>query len=100
VFEGHAFIVEAAVSVGGRNLKQGINIYRWGPFMGGVGTGGWGGPNQRLWAPARALVLLTTAHACPAPPNPKPLSPTQHMRNPAPQGLPTASRCCLRPATT
>jgi DNA topoisomerase VI subunit B len=29
VFEGHAFIVEAAVSVGGRELKPGINVYRF-----------------------------------------------------------------------
>lgn len=30
VFEGHAFLVEAAVSVGGRDMKPGLNIYRWG----------------------------------------------------------------------
>jgi hypothetical protein len=30
VFEGHAFVVEAAVSVGGRDMKPGLNIYRWG----------------------------------------------------------------------
>ncbi|PSC70486.1 DNA topoisomerase 6 subunit B isoform B [Micractinium conductrix] len=29
VHEGHAFIVEAAVSVGGRNIKPGLNIYRF-----------------------------------------------------------------------
>ncbi|GBF92117.1 DNA topoisomerase [Raphidocelis subcapitata] len=29
VFEGHAFVVEAAVSVGGRNMKPGLNIYRF-----------------------------------------------------------------------
>ena len=29
VLEGHAFIVEAAVSVGGREMKQGINIHRF-----------------------------------------------------------------------
>eukprot|EP00879_Flechtneria_rotunda_P009403 GHRR01009845.1.p2 GENE.GHRR01009845.1~~GHRR01009845.1.p2 ORF type:complete len:267 (+),score=119.03 GHRR01009845.1:2558-3358(+) len=29
VFEGHAFIVEAAVSIGGRELKPGINVYRF-----------------------------------------------------------------------
>jgi DNA topoisomerase-6 subunit B len=29
VFEGHAFIVEAAVSIGGRNVKSGINIFRY-----------------------------------------------------------------------
>jgi DNA topoisomerase VI subunit B len=29
VFEGHAFIVEAAVSLGGRELKPGINVYRF-----------------------------------------------------------------------
>lgn len=29
VFEGHAFIVEAAVSLGGRELKSGINVYRF-----------------------------------------------------------------------
>ncbi|KAG2493640.1 hypothetical protein HYH03_008157 [Edaphochlamys debaryana] len=29
VFEGHAFIVEAAVSVGGRDVKSGINSYRF-----------------------------------------------------------------------
>jgi hypothetical protein len=29
VLEGHAFIVEAAVSIGGRDLKPGINIYRF-----------------------------------------------------------------------
>lgn len=27
VFEGHAFLVEAAVSVGGRDIKPGINVY-------------------------------------------------------------------------
>lgn len=27
--EGHAFIVEAAVSVGGQDLKQGINVHRF-----------------------------------------------------------------------
>ena len=29
VLEGHAFIVEAAVSVGGRDMKQGINVHRF-----------------------------------------------------------------------
>lgn len=29
VFEGHAFIVEAAVSVGGRNMAAGLNIHRF-----------------------------------------------------------------------
>lgn len=29
VHEGHAFIVEAAVSVGGKDIKQGINIHRF-----------------------------------------------------------------------
>lgn len=29
VHEGHAFIVEAAVSVGGKDIKQGLNIYRY-----------------------------------------------------------------------
>uniref|UniRef100_A0A0D3CHX2 DNA topoisomerase 6 subunit B n=1 Tax=Brassica oleracea var. oleracea TaxID=109376 RepID=A0A0D3CHX2_BRAOL len=29
VFEGHPFIVEAGVSVGGRDVKQGINIFRF-----------------------------------------------------------------------
>lgn len=29
VLEGHAFVVEAAVSRGGRDLKPGINIYRF-----------------------------------------------------------------------
>uniref|UniRef100_A0A383WIB7 DNA topoisomerase 6 subunit B n=1 Tax=Tetradesmus obliquus TaxID=3088 RepID=A0A383WIB7_TETOB len=29
VFEGHAFIVEAAVSLGGRELRPGINVYRF-----------------------------------------------------------------------
>lgn len=29
VFEGHAFIVEAAVSIGGKELKPGINVYRF-----------------------------------------------------------------------
>jgi DNA topoisomerase VI subunit B len=29
VFEGHAFIVEAADSLGGRELKPGINVYRF-----------------------------------------------------------------------
>jgi DNA topoisomerase VI subunit B len=30
VFEGHAFVVEAAVSVGGRGMKPGLNVYRCG----------------------------------------------------------------------
>ncbi|KAI3432870.1 hypothetical protein D9Q98_010453 [Chlorella vulgaris] len=29
VHEGHAFIVEAAISVGGRNIKPGLNIHRF-----------------------------------------------------------------------
>jgi DNA topoisomerase VI subunit B len=29
VFEGHPFIVEAGVSLGGRDVKQGINIFRF-----------------------------------------------------------------------
>jgi DNA topoisomerase VI subunit B len=29
VFEGHGFVVEAAVSVGGRDMKAGINVYRF-----------------------------------------------------------------------
>lgn len=29
VLEGHSFIVEAAVSVGGRDIRQGINVYRF-----------------------------------------------------------------------
>lgn len=29
MFEGHAFIVEAAVSLGGRDVKPGINVFRF-----------------------------------------------------------------------
>ncbi len=29
VFEGHAFIIEAAVSLGGKDVKAGINVYRF-----------------------------------------------------------------------
>lgn len=29
MLEGHAFIAEAAVSIGGKMLKQGINVYRF-----------------------------------------------------------------------
>ena len=29
VHEGHAFVVEAAVSVGGKNIKPGLNIHRF-----------------------------------------------------------------------
>lgn len=29
VFEGHAFIVEAAVSIGGRDVRDGINVHRF-----------------------------------------------------------------------
>lgn len=29
IFEGHAFIVETAVSIGGRNIKAGLNIHRF-----------------------------------------------------------------------
>lgn len=29
VFEGHAFVVEAGVSLGGRDIKPGINVYRF-----------------------------------------------------------------------
>ena len=29
MLEGHAFIVEAAVSIGGKLLKPGINVYRF-----------------------------------------------------------------------
>lgn len=29
VLEGHAFVAEAAVSVGGRDIKPGINVYRF-----------------------------------------------------------------------
>ena len=29
MLEGHAFIVEAAVSMGSKLLKQGINVYRF-----------------------------------------------------------------------
>jgi Topoisomerase VI B subunit, transducer len=29
VLEGHAFIVEAAISLGGRDLKPGLNVYRF-----------------------------------------------------------------------
>lgn len=29
VHEGHAFVVEAAVSVGGRGIKPGLNIHRF-----------------------------------------------------------------------
>ena len=29
MLEGHAFVVEAAVSRGGRDLKPGINVYRF-----------------------------------------------------------------------
>lgn len=29
VLEGHAFVVEAAVSLGGRDLKPGLNVYRF-----------------------------------------------------------------------
>ena len=29
MLEGHPFIVEAAVSLGGRDIRPGINIYRF-----------------------------------------------------------------------
>lgn len=29
MLEGHSFIVEAAVSLGGRELKPGLNVYRF-----------------------------------------------------------------------
>ncbi len=29
MLEGHAFVAEAAVSVGGRDIKPGINVYRF-----------------------------------------------------------------------
>ena len=29
VLEGHSFIVGAAVSIGGRDIKPGINVYRF-----------------------------------------------------------------------
>lgn len=29
VLEGHAFVVEAAVSLGGRELRPGLNVYRF-----------------------------------------------------------------------
>ena len=29
VFEGHAFVVEAAVSIGGKDVKPGINVFRF-----------------------------------------------------------------------
>lgn len=29
MLEGHAFVVEAAVSIGGRDIKPGINIFRF-----------------------------------------------------------------------
>ena len=29
VLEGHPFIVEAAVSLGGRDIRPGINVYRF-----------------------------------------------------------------------
>ena len=29
MLDGHAFVVEAAVSVGGRDIKPGINVYRF-----------------------------------------------------------------------
>lgn len=29
MFEGHAFVVEAGVSLGGRDIKPGINVYRF-----------------------------------------------------------------------
>lgn len=44
VHEGHAFVVEAAISVGGRNIKPGLNIYRFAnriPLLFEVGMG-WG----------------------------------------------------------
>ena len=45
VHEGHAFIVEAAVSVGGRNIKPGLNIHRFAnriPLLFEVGARGIG----------------------------------------------------------
>jgi DNA topoisomerase-6 subunit B len=29
VFQGHAFIVEAAVSIGGKTVESGVNVYRF-----------------------------------------------------------------------
>ena len=43
VLEGHAFIVEAAVSLGGRDIRPGINVYRFAnriPLLFEVGAGG------------------------------------------------------------
>lgn len=60
VHEGHAFCVEAAVSVGGRNIKPGLNIHRFAnriPLLFEVGVGCvrlWDGSDGRSQPPLSA----------------------------------------------
>ena len=72
VHEGHAFIVEAAVSVGGKSIKPGLNIHRFAnriPLLFEVGGEG------ILYVGAGAVLLPSAlphpALRCPpAPPRP------------------------------
>ncbi len=73
VHEGHAFIVEAAVSVGGKNIKPGLNIHRFAnriPLLFEVGSaaceagGEARGPKPCKMAPLLARRLQRNLHAC------------------------------------
>ena len=72
VLEGHPFIVEAAVSLGGRDIRPGINVYRFAnriPLLFEVThtTVEYGQPSTRAAVLARALVWATRNLTCHSP---------------------------------
>ena len=57
VLDGHAFIVEAAVCLGGKDTKSGINVFRFAnriPLLFEVGSS-----PSRLGVPACGLLLVS-----------------------------------------
>lgn len=91
VHEGHSFIVEAAVSVGGRNIKPGLNIHRFAnriPLLfevgGRVGQG-------RLRRAAHVLPMTPTLSAQP---------PSLHTQTACPARRPPEPPACARAAAT
>ncbi len=50
VFEGHAFVVEAAVSIGGRDVKHGINVHRFANRIPLLFEVSWGRGPSRGWS--------------------------------------------------
>ena len=95
MFEGHAFMVEAAVSIGGRDAKSGITAYRFAnriPLLFEVSKLTLGRDTKSGITPyhfANRIPLLFEVRCCFQNSN-------SSLAHPSTPALPTAFCCCLR----